>query len=199
MARKRPISCSFTIMLALELLREELKELYGVEVRCFQLDTSVQASKRSKNLEDPTISEGERIRKEENTNERVVKIEALIGPFEKVFPNNQSDDHRRRLRRVEVTCRLYAIWRADNVYSLEPQWTPHFLRGVIKDEEGRPLHWIRCHYDNGRIDGQECPSNILFSDVESDMCGSQMCAYVKFDRSDAEYKHGSRVTPRTTH
>jgi hypothetical protein len=46
---------------------------------------------------------------------------AIIGPFERVYPNNPPEDKRRTTRRIEAEIRLFSIESAVNL------WRPHIL------------------------------------------------------------------------
>jgi hypothetical protein len=162
---------SFSVMLAEELLRAELKKLYGDEIKFFQCD--IVASPVSETVPDHhtmTLAEENclgHFQPKEWIIERHVEIVAIIGPFERLYPENPPNDRRRRLRRIEAACR---------VFSSEPgciHWQTHFLTFSVKDDSGNTITVIERYYKDGRVRGArvcgkaENPCKIM-SDSQTD-------------------------------
>ncbi len=144
-------------MLAEELLRAELRRLYGDEVKLFQCDivaTPPSLVKRN----NATISTLERVSlvyhwMAGSVSERKVNIAAIVGPFERLYPKNPPEDRRRKLRRVEAVCRMYTITTGCVL------WEAHYLNFVVKDECGQVLAMEERTYTGGRIDGKVSAKN----------------------------------------
>lgn len=144
---------SFSVMLAEELLRSELKNLYGDEVKLFQCDIVATPPSLVKR-ESVTISEPERESLAHDwmagsVSERQVNIAAIAGPFERLYPENPPEDRRRKLRRVEAVCRVFTITTGS------VQWQAHFLKFVVKNEHGQVVSTEEHNYAGGRVDGKE--------------------------------------------
>lgn len=162
----------FTSMLAEELMRAELRILYGDGVRLFQCD--IEASRASlKGCDSTTLSTPEREALSHEymdgaVSERFVKISAIVGPFERCFPENPPEDRRRKLRRVEAECRIYTITTGCT------SWQPHYLKFVVKDEFGGVVAIEHRNYVDGRVNGEELPANAI--NPCQDMSDSQVPA-----------------------
>ena len=144
---------SFSVMLAEELLRAELKKLYGDEVKLFQCDI-VTAPPSLVKRDSATISEPERESLAHDwmagsVSERQVNIAAIAGPFERPYPENPPEDRRRKLRRVEAVCRVYTITTGS------VQWQAHYLKFVVKNEYGQVVSTEERNYAGGRVNGEE--------------------------------------------
>src|SRR3989344_4358160 len=156
-SKKNRSERSFSVMLAEELLRAELKKLYGDGVKLFQCDivaTPPSVVKR----DSVTISEREResLARDwmaDSVSERQVNVVAIAGPFERLYPENPPEDRRRKLRRVEAVCRVYTITTGCVL------WQAHFLKFVGKDECGRVVATEERNYAGGRVDGRESATN----------------------------------------
>lgn len=166
------IERSFSIMLAEEILRAELEIFCEKKVQFFRCD--ITATQVHENLEiRSNISEVERdlvVRPSMRGTcfERYVRIEAIVGPFERCFSNNPQEDRRRELRRVEATCRLFTT------ESGARYWKPHFLNYVIKDSYGFEVHDAELLYEDGSVDGLRRERNAM--NPCKDMVASQIPA-----------------------
>lgn len=162
---------SFSIMLADELLRAELKRLYGEEVKIFQSDIEATSPASKKSPQDTTISEVEQRWFTDKTIERYVTIKVIVGPFERLYPENPPEDYRRRLRRVEAICRLFSVETGVT------QWRPHFLFLAVSDDTGKALDTVYQCYEAGcGIEGEACSQTA--PNPCQDMCASQTdCHY----------------------
>ena len=148
---------SLSVMLAEELLRAELKKLYGDEVKLFQCDIVATPPSLVKR-DDATISELERkwLAHEgmaSSVSERQVNIAAIIGPFERLYPKNPPEDRRRKLRRVEAVCRVFTVTTGS------VQWQPHFLKFVVKNEYGQVVDTTERNYEGGCVDDKDSAKN----------------------------------------
>jgi hypothetical protein len=117
---------------------------------------------------------------------------AIVGPFDRLYPENPVSDNRRRLRRVEATCRVFSI--EGSVI----RWYPHYFTLVIKDDRGRVLESGQHIYFRGSINGQVCAYN---SEIPcKEMCDQQNDALYPslypelhgktFDHSEFHLPHG---------
>jgi len=148
---------SFPVMLAEELLRAELKKLYGDEVKLFQCDIVATPPLLVKH-DSVTISEPERESLAHDwmagsVSERQTNIAAIAGPFERLYPENPPEDRRHKLRRVEAICRVYTITTGS------VQWQAHYLKFVVKNEYGQVVSTVERNYAGGRLDGKESAKN----------------------------------------
>ncbi|MDP3762808.1 MAG: hypothetical protein Q8Q97_01925 [bacterium] len=154
-------------MLAEELLRAELKKLYGDEVKVFQSNIVADPISLTKR-DGVSISAPESKFLEHEwmvgkVQERLINIDAIIGPFERLHPKSPPEDRRRNLRRVKAICRVFStetgcIW-----------WCPHFLRFSVFHEGGE--HCYPRYYEKGFVGSVEWQK-----DAENpcqDMCDSQ--------------------------
>lgn len=162
---------SFSVMLAEELLRAELKKLYGDEVKLFQCDIVATPPSLVKR-DSVTISEPERESLAHDwmagsVSERQVNIAAIAGPFERLYPENPPEDRRRKLRRVEAVCRVYTITTGS------VQWKAHYLKFVVKNEYGQMVATSVTHYEAGRVDGGETRKSEVSENPCRDMSDSQ--------------------------
>jgi hypothetical protein len=139
----------FSIMLSEELLRAELKLIYGVDIKIFRLDVTASPFNES------IFAPGGRL-------DRTVKLLAIIGPFEKTYEPSFEGDNRRNLRRVEAECVLYsvengAIW-----------WLPQSLHLLCGDSYGRQDKSFSFTYAAPGLPTFEVRENPC-----ADMCASQ--------------------------
>lgn len=141
---------SFSMMLVEELLRAELRKLYGDAVKFFHCDTVATAACKPR-YKTHTLT---KIEQELHwaDKERFVTIDAVIGPFERVFPNNPPEDKRCRARKVKAQCRLFSIEGGCTF------WRPHFLVFTVTDDNGGHASSGYC-YEDGVID--DLPQNML--------------------------------------
>lgn len=153
---------SFSIMLAEEVLRAELKKFYGGEIKFFQCDIDVTSA--SVERDSLTISDFERQACPELVNGRLVEITAIIGPFGFLYP--VTSDRRRELRRVEAECRVFSVLGSVVV------WRPHFLRVLVKDEYARVVEIFHRHYEGGLILNSRFEKDA--DNPCQDMCNSQI-------------------------
>lgn len=163
---------SFSVMLAEELLRAELGQLYGHKIKLFRCDITATFPSKVK-CESATISEPEREALAHDwmagsVNERQVNITAIAGPFERLYPENPPEDRRHKLRRVEAVCRVYAIKIG---YLL---WQAHYLNFVVKDESEQVIATENRNYADGRVNGEESVMNA--NNPCRDMTDSQFTA-----------------------
>ena len=163
---------SFSVMLAEELLRAELKKLYGDEVKLFQCDIVATPPSLVKR-DSVTISEPERESLAHDwmagsVSERQVNVVAIAGPFGRLYPENPPEDRRRKLRRVEAACRVYTITTGS------VQWQAHFLKFVVKDEYGQVVATEERNYAGGCVDDKESATND--ENPCQDMSDSQVAA-----------------------
>jgi hypothetical protein len=148
---------AFSVMLVEELLRAELKKLYGDELKFFQCD--MVASPRSLvKCNNITISRPEYEFLDHDYGagsvvERQVNIRAVVGPFGRLYAGNPPEDRRRKLCWVEAVCRIFTITTGSI------QWQVHFLRFTVKDENGQLITTEKRNYEDGRIDGRESAKN----------------------------------------
>ena len=139
-------------MLSEELLRAELKQIYGGDIKIFRLDVTASPFNES------TFTPGGRL-------DRTVKLVAIIGPFEKCYEPSFEGDNRRNLRRVEAECVLYSVENG------AIHWMPQSLRLRCGDSDGREekfLYFIYAAPDFASYEVRENPC--------ADMCASQTSA-----------------------
>ncbi len=170
----------FSVSLAEELLRAELAKLYGPGIQLY----------RSNVTAPPVSRKGFGSRQDRAENElkyysdmfRIVEIDALIGPFERSFPDAPAQDVRHELRRVTATIRLYGGEGSATM------WFPHYLVFTVfraYDKIGEPHVRI---YESGMI-----------NDVEMDVNAENPCKVMTASQILATYAglHGlSRETHR---
>jgi hypothetical protein len=113
------------MMLAEEILRAELKKLYGDNIKIFQCDIVATSIAKSNMVGTRSLME---VGYAATAKERYVNIVAIVGPFERVYPNNPPEDKRRTTRRVKAEIRLFSIESAVNY------WRPHVLTMAIFNE-----------------------------------------------------------------
>ena len=147
---------SFSIMLAEEILRAELKRLYGDKIKFFQCDivatqTSPAGGSQTNisNLESRMLL----VKPRSSIRKRTVKISAIIGPFEWRCPTNPSYDRSCNLRHVEAECRIFCF-EESAVY-----WQPHFLIFTVYDYNGCVKSTLDCYYEDGKVDGEKMAKN----------------------------------------
>lgn len=135
--KKRRAERSFSMMLAEELLRAELRKLFGDEVKFFQCDTEATTACKLKRGGCPPT----RIEQEFHgaDKERFVAIDAVIGPFERVFPDNPPEDKRRCARKVKAECRLFSIEGGCTF------WRPHYLAFTVIDDRNHSTSHGFCY------------------------------------------------------
>lgn len=176
---------SFSIMLAEELLRAELKKLYGDEIKIFRCDieatppaeSTYKVGDDSANISDEEWKVWHLILKHRDAGEnmrnpmlaRTVNFAAVIGPLcERCVPSNPSGDRRRQLGLVKAVCRLFSI-ETGCVW-----WRPHFLKFVVTDGLLNCYNGVEVCYEYGLMDGKE-----RLKDRENpcqDMCDMQTSA-----------------------
>lgn len=159
---------SFSTMLAEELLRAELKKLFGDGIRFFHrklVSTPLRATMGHNDATQGEQLELARSGWQEGMSERHVMITALVGPFERLYPSHPPEDRRRRLRRVEATCRVSST--RDGVIA----WHPHYLKFVLKDDRGEAVTVQWRVYEDGCIGGVIRTQNA--ENPCQDMCDSQ--------------------------
>jgi len=141
--RKWKSNRSFSVMLAEEVLRGELKALYGEGIKIFQCDMRGY--------------KGGLVPVQDETDSLMVCFTAIIGPFERLYPENSESDKRRRLRRVEAT--VYVYKTEGSVIA----W--HVRNSVIRviDDSGILVHDQLKFYRHGFGDENPC----------EDMCTDQ--------------------------
>ena len=130
------------MMLAEEILRAELRKLYGDETKIFQCDV----------IATPIVNTaigGVRSLTEvgflDAAKERYISIVAVIGPFEREYPANPPEDKRRKIRRLEARTRLFSIEGGATF------WRPHFMRlELFSDSAPSVFRWY-C-YEDGFVD-----------------------------------------------
>ena len=155
----------FSIMLAEELFRYDIKKSYGDGIKVFRCDIQGTPVRETK-PDSANITDEEK--RSSSGKERLVKIAAIIGPFEKTYEPSFEGDKRRNLRRVEAEIRLYSvengcIW-----------WKPHYLKMDCGDRWSRKEFSIRCLYTDGTVDGVHEPLN--YPNPCAEMCDSQTTA-----------------------
>lgn len=172
--RKHRSEDHFSTILAEEIVRSELKKLYGDEIKFFQrviIATSTKLKYGDSLNECVSMQEHDLLMNSaitEVVTERYVTIKALIGPFERLYPNNPLEDPRRKLRRLDATCRLFCI-KTGSV-----QWQPHFLRFILVNEDGVITGRHGYVYEDGVIDDGRCQKT--HDNPCQDMCDSQTTA-----------------------
>lgn len=166
------IERTFSIMLVEEILRAELRRWSGNNVQFLHCD--ITATPVSEVIQiGANISDSERdlvVRPSMRGScfERTVKIAAIIGTLEPAFPNNPVEEKRKKLRRVEATCRLFTT------ESGARYWKPHFLTWVVKNEYGQSVESDGCRYVNGSVHG--CYQKKNAENPCEDMVASQIPA-----------------------
>ncbi len=105
----------FTIMLAEEVFRAELRKLYGEKVKIFRRDISA-----------PSLANVFRFNDPGDVVKRIVTIKAIVGPFENIFEPSYEGDKRGNTMRVSANCTLQAtkgeaggqatLWRPERIY-----------------------------------------------------------------------------------
>ena len=165
---------SFSVMLAEETLRAELKKLYGDGIKIFQNIFVAGPPVVLKSSID-SITDFERTELEKKWMKgtilvREVEIEALVGPFERIYPDNPPEDRRRRLRPIDAICRIYSFESGSCSH-----WQVHYLHlEVFEGGEIAELKGYDFVYENGLIRGERSAKNTDFPCQE--MINSQICA-----------------------
>ncbi len=165
--KKNKSERSFSIMLAEELLRAELKKALGDHLRIFQCDIkATPITEVHHRNEDISYFEREAVFNRKIC-ERFVTLHAIIGPFEKVCPENHFDN-RCSLRRIETNVRLYSSKDSNG----DIWWRPHYLIAQMFNH-----HMIRCGYIISRYASGVVKSMVGNHGEDSnpcqDMCDSQ--------------------------
>jgi len=134
---------TFSIMLAEEILRAKLEKHYGRRINFFQCDIVSSPIKEVKHTgEEITNKEIEALRYHP-TRERRVEINAIIGPFERLYPGNPPEDKRCRARRAEAILRLFDVGTGS------VQWELHYLFLNIFNDGGTIVNCFRCFFQDG--------------------------------------------------
>jgi hypothetical protein len=139
---------SFSIMLAEELLRFELRCFYGDEIKIFRCDIEATKPRPVKKGDCENLTEVED-RFLSAAKERWIKIGAIIGPFEKTFEPSYEGDRRRNLRRVEAEVRLFSISSGQADW-----WKPHFLMLGHSNQHGEKTLHSSYFYESGEVAGR---------------------------------------------
>lgn len=149
--KRKPVVFGFSMMLAQELLRAELQKRYGPEIKIFQCSMTATPPTQKTTLLSSYTSEEENLFRRggcyvQSIFERSVEITALVGPFERLYPENPPEDRRRRLRKVQVECRMFSTSTSVVI------WRPHFFSiSVWLDNEGRKMDIFTCVYEDGFV------------------------------------------------
>ena len=133
-------------MLAEEILRAELKKVFGDEIKIFRREI-VATPPASMRMNDSTITDYEKEWWSMSARERFVMISTIIGPFELTYPNSKPKDNRRNLRRIDAEVRLFStesgcLW-----------WMPHYLKwyeivNCGKEKTAGRCFWYRSGFCN---------------------------------------------------
>ncbi len=162
----------FSITLAEEILRAELRKLYGNEIKFFECSiTGTKPEQKSKTMSFKMKSGNcgtteYKWGRHENHIERYVNIKAKFGPFERLFPHNPKTDQRREVRTVKAECRLYSVESGCTF------WKPHFIHFDIYDYAGEQVDCKEMFYENGLHKDREHTQTA--ENPCHDMCFSQV-------------------------
>lgn len=139
---------SFSLCLAEELLRAELKSRFGDHVTIFSINMKA-TPPTTKHRTNTTVTDVERtFFQEDSSVERYIKISALFGPMERLFPDNPPTDQRRHLYRINAECRLFSLEHGCVM------WRPHFLKMTrVSDSEYTRYCTEVFIYEDGKVDG----------------------------------------------
>jgi len=149
-ARKKKYSSErpFSVMLAEELLRAELRKLYGDGIKILQCVISGSPPAHKKNRNDSTITalEESNVYAFERVWERELQLDGRVGPFGRLYPENPLEDRRRVGRNFIASCRLFSV--ETNVII----WRPHYLLFSLYEEHGQPMTITeKRFYEDGRL------------------------------------------------
>lgn len=148
----------FSLMLAEELLRAELKRLYGGSIKFFQCDIVAKNLEIDAGLETSEETDYRHSYGTAGMKAKLISINAIIGPIG------------RFLKRVEAECRVFTFAQS------AANWKPHFLWMVIKSEDGVvDISTNEFCYQAGRTHG----GFFFEKNAENpclDMCASQTAA-----------------------
>ena len=137
----------FAVMLAEELLRAELARVRG-KLFFFKFDifgdsehVLIVQELEITDLEDRWCPRLERPK--DYAKCRLIKMTALVGPFERFYPENPPEDHRRKLRHVAAVVRVFTIETGCTF------WRPHYLLYSMQDENGLATEGDVRYYESG--------------------------------------------------
>ncbi|MBI2475371.1 hypothetical protein HYV69_03030 [Candidatus Uhrbacteria bacterium] len=137
---------SFSLCLAEELLRAELRKHFGDEVKIFQMN--MVATKPIKQFPQPvTLTDLEINQSWSKHWERYITMVGRFGPVGRLYPDNPPEDLRGRIFLIEAKCRLFSI------ESGCVMWRPHFMRYTITTDEGFNHAQVVRLYEDGRVYG----------------------------------------------
>lgn len=147
---------SFSTILAEEILRAELKKLYGDGIKFFQrrmVCIITQPISHSDGFRSLTEEEQQILKKSGQRGglfEKHVRMDVIVGPFERMYPENPPEDRRCRLRLVDASCRVFSIPNHGR-----PFWRPHYLRLEVRDDSNQVVEQKWYFYEEGLVEGAE--------------------------------------------
>ena len=154
---------SFSLCLAEELLRAELRDRFGNHTKFFTCNIvathAVEKKPGGRTMTDLEVDPS----RSGCIQERTVKISALFGPMERRYPDS-THNMSCQLYRVDASCRLFSIESGCII------WHPHYLRYAVtanERSEGSRNYRVRI-YENGYVDGAR--SAILTPDAKDNPC-----------------------------
>jgi len=169
---KSSLKLSFSMMLAVELLRAEMQKLYGGGIKFFYCDVEAGKVNRTDKGDKRSLTETEiydlsRDWSHHHLKERIIRITALVGPLGPLFSPTFKEDRRRKLARVEADCRLFStetgcIW-----------WKPHYIGFSVRVESEGQLRPSAVIYESGRCFGLHHRGTAISTNPCQEMCDSQ--------------------------
>jgi|GEM_PF-2687079 len=137
---------SFSLCLAEELLRAELRLHYGDGVKIFQMN--MRATKPIEQFPQPKTSTDLEIDHPNYKHwERYVTMVGRFGPVGRLYPDNPPEDIRGCLYRVEAECRLFSIEGGC------VSWRPHFMQYTVTTDRNFEHATVIRVYEDGRMNG----------------------------------------------